>query len=601
MSMLANKRTHTCNDLRASDIGCSVTLNGWVKRRRDLGNLIFIDLRDRYGVTQIIIDPAHAPDAHAAAKDVRGEYVIAVQGQVRSRGEQVNPDLPTGEIEVLADALSVFSSSKTPPFHLDDDDDTDDLRLQYRYLDLRRCHLKNALELRHNVALAVRNALDAEHFWEIETPFLTKSTPEGARDYLVPSRVHPGDFYALPQSPQLLKQLLMVAGTDKYFQITRCFRDEDLRADRQPEFTQIDVEMSFVTQEDIFAIGEIITKTACQAAGITVAAPFPRLTYEEAMETYGSDKPDLRFGLPIRDITDTVKESSFNAFRSTAESGGRVKAIRLPGGDALSRKQIDTCGAIAQKHGAKGIIPVTYLADGTRKSTLTKFFSDDEWTRFDACLSPQPGDCVLLCADSVATCRTAMGAVRLHLGAALDLIDQAAFSCAWITDFPLFQFSPDEQRWVSEHHPFTAPAEQDLALLDSSPGDIRSQSYDLVINGYELASGSVRIYRRDTQEKIFAILNLSEQETAERFGFFLEALQYGAPPHAGIAFGLDRLVMLLAGRQSLRDVLAFPKTQKATDLMTGAPSHVRAEQLNDLHIIVRSSPAEPDKTKPDLP
>ena len=592
MNLKNFKRTHTCNDLRGTHIGEIVVLNGWVKRRRDLGNLIFVDVRDRYGITQVIFDPAENAEAHAKAKELRGEYVVGIRGEVRSRGDQVNLDIPTGEIEIIGRELTVFNTSKTPPFHLDDEEESDDTRLRYRYLDLRRKHLQETLGMRHRVTMAVRNALDREGFWEIETPILSKSTPEGARDYLVPSRVHPGQFYALPQSPQLLKQLLMVAGTDKYFQISRCFRDEDLRADRQPEFTQIDLEMSFATQDDIFAIGETIIQSSCDAGGKSVTVPFPRVTHAEALERYGSDKPDLRFGLEIIDITDAVSNTPFNAFKAVAEAGGRVKAIRIPGGETMTRRQTDGCNDIAQQAGAKGVIPVKHVSDGSRKSVLAKFFTESDWAAFDAVTGSEPGDCVLVAADSTATVQTALGAVRLHLGTSLELIDTTIFSCLWITDFPLFHFSQDEQRWVSEHHPFTSPAVEDLEILESDPGKVRSRSYDLVVNGYELASGSVRIHNREIQEKVFDTLQLSREEAGERFGFFLDALQYGAPPHAGIAFGLDRLVMLLAGRNSLRDVIAFPKTQKASDLMTEAPSSVREEQLEELHLAL-----EPEETE----
>lgn len=585
MGRAAWQRTHTCGELRASDIGKAVVLNGWVKRRRDLGNLVFIDLRDRAGITQVIIDPAAGEAVHAAAKDVRTEYVLSVRGTVRSRGTQVNRELATGEIEVLAAELQVLNTALTPPFPLDDTAESDDVRLAHRYLDLRRPHLTRALGVRHKIALAVRQCLDELGFWEIETPMLTKSTPEGARDYLVPSRVHPGKFFALPQSPQLMKQLLMIGGIERYFQITRCFRDEDLRADRQPEFTQVDLEMSFATQDDIFDVTERFVQAAFAAGGITIQRPFPRLTYQAAMERYGTDKPDLRYDLAMVDLTTAVGESSFNAFRQAAESGGRIVGLRVPGGLALTRKQLDELSEVAAKAGAKGVLSVRIEANGERKSSLMKFLKDEEWAAVDRVLGLQRGDLGLMVADAARVAQAALGSVRQRVAELCKLIPTGTFALAWVTDFPLFAYDKDEQRWVSEHHPFTAPAPDDVAALDGNPAAVRSCSYDLVINGYETASGSVRIHDSAIQQKIFELLQLKPEEIEARFGFFIEALKYGAPPHAGIAVGLDRLVMLILGYTSLRDVIAFPKTQKATDLMTGAPSEVRAEQLEELHIV----------------
>jgi len=584
------QRSHSCGELRATHVGQVVTLNGWVRKRRDMGQLIFIDLRDRMGITQIVFDPGH-PDAHAAAKELRAEFVISVKGSVRSRGDQVNTGLPTGEIELLATSLTILNKAETPPFHLDDEAETDDTRLAHRYLDLRRPHLQAALVARHEIALAVRNYLDAERFIEIETPMLTKSTPEGARDYLVPSRIHPGAFYALPQSPQLLKQLLMIAGMDRYFQIARCFRDEDLRADRQPEFTQVDVEMSFATQNDVFRVTEGFVQAAFAARNIHVHTPFPRLSYRDAMDSYGTDKPDLRFGLEIKDVTAVLKSAAFNAFKETVAAGGAVKALRVPSGATLTRKQLDELGRAASAAGAKGVLSVKYEQDG-RKSSLAKYLNDAEWQALDSALGTQQGDCVLMIADALKTARAAMGAVRLALGSMLGLVAHGSFSLCWITDFPLFAWDEEEKRWVSEHHPFTAPALEDMALLESSPGSIRSCSYDLVVNGFECASGSIRIHDAAVQERVFTLLKLGKEEIDSRFGFFIEALKFGAPPHAGIAVGLDRLTMLILGRQSLRDVIAFPKTQKATDLMTGAPSPVRDDQLAELHIGTRDAPTE---------
>jgi len=584
------KRTHSCNALRGADQGKDVTLCGWVRRRRALGNLIFVDLRDREGITQIVFDPAAAPEAYEVAKDIRGEYVICVNGKVRSRGDQINKDLPTGEIEVLASSIKIFNTAETPPFHLENEDPTDDLRLRYRYLDLRRAHLQKALGLRHKVALAVRNCLDSLGFWEIETPVLSKSTPEGARDYLVPSRVHHGKFYALPQSPQLLKQLLMVAGMDKYFQITRCFRDEDLRAERQPEFTQIDLEMSFAEKEDVFEVGEAVMKTAFATAGYKIETPFPHMTWQDAMDGYGSDKPDLRFGMVIQNVTDIFKSCAFPPFASALEEAGSVRCIKVEGGASLPRRRLDELNEVAKKEKAKGIFYVKYEAEG-RKSPI-KGLTDEEWAALEKQMSPAEGDLLILSAGPALTACKGLGAVRLQLGQELKLIPENTFAFTWITDFPLFQYSEEEGRWVSEHHPFTSPNALDFDILESDPGHVRSNSYDLVINGYEVGSGSVRIHDSKLQDRIFRLLKLEPQQIEDRFGFFINALKYGAPPHAGVAFGLDRLTMLLTGRNNIRDVIAFPKTLKATDLMSDAPSTVSPEQLDELAIAVTRTEEE---------
>lgn len=578
------QRTHTCGELRLGDIGKEVVLNGWVKRQRDLGQLIFVDVRDRWGVTQVVVESGAAQEVREVAKALRAEYVISVRGRVRSRGAQVNRELPTGEIEVVAEAIQVLNAAEVPPFPLDDSVESDDVRLRYRYLDLRRPHLTRALGVRHKVALAVRECLDRLGFWEIETPMLTKSTPEGARDYLVPSRVHPGKFYALPQSPQLMKQLLMIAGVERYFQITRCFRDEDLRADRQPEFTQIDLEMSFATQGDVFAVTEEVIAAAFRAGGIEVGRPFRRLTYAEALGRYGTDKPDLRYGLEMEDLTEVLRGTGFQGIRGVVESGGVVLGLRVPGGAGLTRKQLDELGEVAVKGGARGVLSVRIEANGERKSPLAKYLSAGEWAGVDRVLGLKEGDLGLLVADARKVAQSALGVVRQRVAEMCGMIPQNTFALAWVTDFPLFTYDESEQRWVSEHHPFTAPAPEDIGLLGSNPEAVRSCSYDLVINGYETASGSVRIHDAELQHKIFELLRLTREDIEERFGFFIEALKYGAPPHAGIAIGLDRLVMLILGYSSLRDVIAFPKTQKATDLMSGAPSEVRAEQLAELHI-----------------
>jgi len=578
------KRTHTCGELRKSHIDETIILNGWVKKRRDLGSLIFIDLRDRYGITQVIIDPSDYPEAHNSAKNLGREFVIAVEGKVASRGEQVNPDIPTGEIELLATKLEILNSSETPPFPLDDEEETDDTRLTYRYLDLRRPHLQNAIQVRHKMALAARNYLDSQGFMEIETPILAKSTPEGARDYLVPSRVHSGKFYALPQSPQLLKQLLMVAGTDKYFQICRCFRDEDLRADRQPEFTQIDLEMSFADQEDILKITEGFVTASLEAAGIKTDAPFTKITYKDAMDKYGTDKPDLRYNLQFVDISEFVSDTDFNAFKSTLESSGVIKAIRVPNGTILTRKQIDKLGDVARAAEAKGLLTVKYLPESQKQSPLTKFLTEEQWKEIDKATGALEGDILLVIADKSSVANSALGNVRNEVAQMLNLINQEKFSILWVTDFPLFAYDENEQSWTSEHHPFTSPHPEDINIIESAPDKVRSCSYDLVINGLETASGSVRIHDSELQKRIFKLLNLSDSEINERFGFFIKALKYGAPPHAGLAIGLDRLTMLALNRSSLRDVIAFPKTQKATDLMTEAPTGVKEIQLKELEL-----------------
>ncbi|MCK5851771.1 aspartate--tRNA ligase [bacterium] len=578
------KRTHTCGELRKSHIDETVILNGWVKKRRDLGSLIFIDLRDRFGVTQVIVDPSDYPEAHNSAKNIGREFVVAVEGKVASRGEQINSDMLTGEIELHATKLEILNSSETPPFPLDDEEESDDTRLTYRYLDLRRPHLQKAIQVRHKMALAARNHLDSQGFLEIETPVLAKSTPEGARDYLVPSRVHPGKFYALPQSPQLLKQLLMIAGTDKYFQICRCFRDEDLRADRQPEFTQIDLEMSFADQEDIFKVTEGFVAASLKAAGIEVESPFMKITYKDAMEKYGSDKPDLRFNLQFVDISKFVADTDFNAFKSTIENNGVIKAIRVPNGTVLTRKQIDKLGDIARTAEAKGLLTVKYLPENKKQSPLTKFLTEEQWENIDEATCAVEGDILLIIADKPSVAHSALGNVRNELAKMLNLINKGKFSVLWVTDFPLFAYDENEQRWASEHHPFTSPHPEDINLIESDPGNVRSCSYDLIINGFETASGSVRIHDSELQKRIFTLLKLSDSEINERFGFFINALKYGAPPHAGLAIGLDRLVMLALGRSSLRDVIAFPKTQKATDLMTAAPTGVDEIQLKELEL-----------------
>ncbi|MCD6361821.1 MAG: aspartate--tRNA ligase [Armatimonadetes bacterium] len=578
------KRTHHCGELRAENVGERVALNGWVNRRRDHGGLIFLDLRDRSGIVQVVLDPAVNAEAHSLGHDVRSEYVLAVRGEVVRRSpETVNPNIPTGDVEVRCDSLAVLNVAQTPPFSFTDD--TDELvRLKYRYIDLRSPRLQRNLRIRHETAQAVRRFMSGEGFLEIETPMLFRPTPEGARDYLVPSRVSPGNFYALPQSPQIMKQLLMIGGVEKYFQLARCLRDEDLRADRQPEHTQIDIEMSFVDREDIFDLVERLYQYMFkEVIDVELPAPFPRMTYAEAMDRYGTDKPDLRFDLELVNITDIAEGCEFKVFAGVAARGGVVKGLRAPGFGDAPRSQMDRLTEFVQEHKARGLAYFPVTADGL-EGPIAKFFSADELSAIAERFSAQPGDMIMLVADEAAVANEALDWLRREMASRLGLIDESAWAPLWVYDFPLFGWNEDEKRWEAEHHPFCMPHPEDWDKLDSDPGQVRALSYDLVLNGTELASGSIRIHRRDIQEKVFSVLGMTMEEARKRFGFFLEAFEYGAPPHGGIAPGFDRTVMLMCGEPNIREVIAFPKTQKAQDLMAGAPAPADPAQLRELHI-----------------
>ena len=583
------QRTHYCGQLTEDIIGQTVTLQGWVQKRRDLGGLIFIDLRDRAGIVQIVFNPDFSKEALEIAESIRSEFVIEVQGKVVEREEkQKNDKLQTGSIEIHVENIKIINEAKTPPFIIEDETDVnEEIRLKYRYLDLRRPQLARVFKMRSDITKTVRNFLDDEGFLEVETPILTKSTPEGARDYLVPSRVHDGEFYALPQSPQLFKQMLMVSGFDRYYQIARCFRDEDLRADRQPEFTQIDMEMSFMSIEDIIELNErLMKKVMKDVKGIDIEIPFNRLPYDEAMARFGSDKPDTRFGMELQDLSEIVKNSSFKVFAGAVESGGQVKAINVKGAaDNYSRKDIDALGEFAGRYGAKGLAWLKVDAEGL-KGPIAKFFEGETADALINALQAEAGDLLLFVADKKSVVADALGALRLKLAKDLNLIDETQFNFLWVTDWPLFEFSEEDGRYYAAHHPFTMPANVDE--LESNPSSVKAQAYDLVLNGYELGGGSLRIYKRDIQEKMFKALGFTEEQAREQFGFLLDAFDYGTPPHGGIAFGLDRIVMLLSGSTNLRDTIAFPKTASASDLLTEAPSTVDAVQLTELGISIQS-------------
>ncbi|QWU15048.1 aspartyl-tRNA synthetase [Paenibacillus sophorae] len=582
------QRSHNCGQLTTEQIGEKVTLNGWVQTRRDLGGVLFIDLRDRSGVVQIVFNPDYSGEALQIADKTRSEYVIAVTGQVVKRDpETVNPNLPTGEIEVRITEIEVLNAAKTPPFFIEDGVEVDEsLRLKYRYLDLRRPEMQKTLLLRSKAAKIFRDFLDGEGFIDVETPILTKSSPEGARDYLVPSRVHEGEFFALPQSPQIYKQLLMVGGVERYYQIARCFRDEDLRADRQPEFTQVDIETSFLAQDDLLAMMErLMQRLFKETVGVDLALPFQRLTYAEAMGKYGSDKPDLRFGLELIEMNDIVASSGVKVFASVIEKGGEVKCLNAKGCGTWTRKEIDDLGPYAARYGAKGLAWIQ-VKEGEFRGPIVKFFTEEEIAAVKERTGAEEGDLLLFSADNKKVVADVLGALRLRIGRQLGLIDDSVYKFAWVTDFPLLGYDEEQKRYMAEHHPFTRPRDEDVALFDSDPGAIRAQAYDIVLNGYEVGGGSMRIYKRDVQEKMFDALSLSKEEVQDKFGYLLDAFEYGTPPHGGIAFGFDRLVMLLAGRTNLRETIAFPKTASATDLLMDSPSPVKDAQLDELHIRV---------------
>ncbi|MGQ9573546.1 MAG: aspartate--tRNA ligase [Dehalococcoidia bacterium] len=587
-------KTHGCGELRADHEGQEVSLAGWVHRRRDHGSLIFIDLRDHEGIVQVVFSPKEAEEAHAVASEVRNEYVIQVKGTVKRRPPGTeNRNMPTGEIEVEAKSATLLNPSKTPPFYINEDTEVEDLlRLRYRFLDLRRERMHRNIVFRHKVVQFIRNFLSEQGFVEVETPILIKSTPEGARDYLVPSRVNPGRFYALPQSPQQLKQLLMVAGFERYFQIARCFRDEDQRADRQPEFTQLDLEMSFVEREDVMALIEelmtLIVETCSEKR--LLRKPFPRLSYREAMARFGSDRPDLRFGMELVDISDLVADCDYRVFSDTVASGGLVKGLRVPGCAAASRRELDELAELAKQEGAKGLAYLALSPEGELRSSFAKFLDERRVAALTERLGGQAGDLLLFVAAEAKVANAALSRLRLALGDRLGLRDPDVLAFCWVIDFPLFEWDAEGQRWDPSHHLFTAPVEEDLPLLDRDPGQARGQQYDLVCNGEEMAGGSIRIHRREVQEKVFRLIGLDEGVARERFGHMLTAFEYGTPPHGGIAPGIDRLVMMLAGEPNIREVIAFPKSQQAADLMAGAPSPADPSQLEELHIRVCLEP-----------
>jgi aspartyl-tRNA synthetase len=581
----------TCGELNTGNIGETITIKGWVNRRRDHGGLIFLDVRDRYGITQVVANPENSPDAHKVAEGVRGEFVLAVTGEVSKRPEGTeNPGMTTGEIEVVVSSLEILNPSKTPPFYVNEESDVDEsLRLRYRYLDLRHPRMQRNLKLRHHAIKIIRDYLDARDFIEIETPIMVKSTPEGARDYVVPSRLYPGEVYALPQSPQQLKQLLMVSGVDRYYQIARCFRDEDLRADRQPEFTQLDLEMSFVDREDVLELTEGLYCEMFEtlASKPIKETPFPRLSYQESLLRFGTDKPDLRFGLEISDVSQRVKGSEFGVFAKTVESGGVVRGFAVPGKGDIARSQVDALTEAAQSFGAKGLvwIALEHGEDGLNaRSPIAKFLSQDEVAGLATATGAGVGDLMLFVADKEESTASVLGRLRSHVAQKFELIDESVHAFCWILDFPLFEWDEDANRWDAAHHPFTSPMDEDVPYLDSDPSRVRAKSYDIALDGFELGSGSIRIHDRAIQNRMFGLLGYSDEQVEERFGHLLRAFEYGAPPHGGIAPGIDRTIMLLAGEENIREVIAFPKNQGGQDLLMGAPSPFDDSQLEELHL-----------------
>ncbi len=586
-SMKGLKRTHRCTEVSTANVGQVVTVMGWVQKQRNKGGIIFVDLRDRSGLLQIIFEESDIQaEGMEKAEKLRSEFVIAVVGRVEKRSGAVNENLETGDIEIRATQLRILSEAETPPFPIEADSKTkEELRLKYRYLDLRRPDLQGKLMLRSKIAAKIRSFLTDEGFLEIETPILQKSTPEGARDYLVPSRVHPGSFYALPQSPQLFKQLLMCAGYDRYFQIAKCFRDEDLRADRQPEFTQVDMELSFVDVEDVIEVNERLLQYVCrEAIGLEVSLPIPRMTWQEAMDRFGSDKPDTRFGMELTDVSQVVKGCDFGVFTSALENGGSVRGINAKGQAEMPRKKIDALVDFAKGYGARGLAYLAVLPDGSFKSSFAKFMTEDELKALVEAMAGEPGDLLLFAADKNKIVYNVLGALRLEVAAQMNIIDENKFNFLWITEFPLLEWDEEENRYTAMHHPFTMPMDEDLALLDTDPGKVRAKAYDIVLNGTELGGGSVRIFQSEVQEKMFQVLGFSKEEAYNRFGFLLNAFKYGVPPHAGLAYGLDRLVMLLVKADSIREVIAFPKVKDASCLMTNAPDVVDEKQLEELFI-----------------
>lgn len=581
------KRTHRCTEVSKNDIGSNVSLCGWVNKKRNYGSLLFVDLRDRTGLIQLVFDSETESSLFEKAKELRSEFVIAVTGKVRKREGASNPDMETGEIEVTADSLRILSEAEVPPFNIFDAEKTkEDLRLKHRYLDLRRPELVNKLIMRNKIVNTARNYMQSRGFLEIETPILINSTPEGARDYLVPSRIHNGKFYALPQSPQLFKQLLMCAGYDRYFQVARCFRDEDLRADRQPEFTQIDMELSFVDMEDVIEVNEGLLKEIFKQINVEVQTPIKRMTYDEAMDRFGSDKPDTRFDMELVCADDAVKDCGFKAFTDAISKGGTVRGITVKNQAGMPRKKIDALVETAKGYGAKGLSYMAFSDDGSVKSSFAKFMSDDDILKLKSCMKAENSDLILLAAGEKSLVLNLMGAIRLHLGKELKLIDESKFNFLWIVDFPLLEYSEEDKRYVAMHHPFTMPMDEDIPLLDTDPTKVRAKAYDIVLNGYEIGGGSVRIFDPDIQNKMFSMLGFTKEQAENRFGYLLSAFKYGVPPHAGLAYGLDRLIMLITGTDNIRDVIAFPKVKDASCMMTNAPSIVDETQLLELGIAI---------------